>query len=92
MKKVAHERFNRGIHETRIYQFRTFEVDLNELNYRASTHPYRLTFNPHTVFLPDNGTVPRSIPSNAYSFKPMPEIFTMSAKESETHLIGIISF
>ena len=90
VKKEAHERFNKGIHETRIYQFRTFEVGVNPNNYKAARHTYRITFNPYTVYLPGDVAVPRSIPTIAYSFISISEIYAMSDKESDAYLIGII--
>lgn len=90
LRKEAHERFNKGIHETRIYQIQTFEVGVNSYDYRASRHSYRLTFNPHTVFLPDDAAVPRAIPTVSYSFVSFSDIFSMSDKESDTYLIGIV--
>lgn len=68
--------------------FQTFEVDVNCYNYRAASHTYRLTFHPHTVFLPDSGAVPRSIPTEAYSFKPISDIFTIPEKDTEKYLLG----
>ncbi|KAI9072353.1 hypothetical protein K1719_045685 [Acacia pycnantha] len=70
LNKNLHDKFRLSIFEGQIYKFAYFEVTLNVNQYKATTHPFKITFTPRTCSAEDIAT----IPSYAYSFFPIPEI------------------
>ncbi|KAI9112707.1 hypothetical protein K1719_016373 [Acacia pycnantha] len=61
-------RFRLSIKEGQIYKFANFEVTSNVNQYRATSHPFKITFTTQTYSAEDIAT----IPSYAYSFFPIP--------------------
>ncbi|KAI9095713.1 hypothetical protein K1719_026273 [Acacia pycnantha] len=82
------DKFRFSIVEGQIYKFANFEVTSNVNQYRATSHPFKITFTPRTSSAEDNAT----IPSYAYSFFPIPEIMKIDFRHPVDKLIDVVAF
>ncbi|KAI9124152.1 hypothetical protein K1719_005452 [Acacia pycnantha] len=83
-------RFHLSIKEGQIYKFANFEVTSNINQYRATSHPFKITFTSQTYSVEDEDIA--TIPSYAYSFFPIPEIMKIDFRHPVDNLIGMLYF
>ncbi|KAI9108307.1 hypothetical protein K1719_020790 [Acacia pycnantha] len=79
-------RFHLSIKEGQIYKFTNFEVTSNINQYRATSHPFKITFTSQTYSAEDEDIA--TIPSYAYSFFPISEIMKIDFRHPVDNLIG----
>ncbi|KAI9127329.1 hypothetical protein K1719_001888 [Acacia pycnantha] len=79
-------KFQISIVEGQIYKFANFEVTSNVNQYRASSHPFKITFTPRT----SSAEAIATIPTYAYSFFPIPEIMKIDFLHPVDKLIGML--
>ncbi|KAI9123064.1 hypothetical protein K1719_005953 [Acacia pycnantha] len=80
------DKFQISIVEGQIYKFANFEVTSNVNQYRASSHPFKITFTPRT----SSAKAIATIPTYAYSFFPIPEIMKIDFLHPVYKLIGML--
>lgn len=83
-----HQEYDTSIHEGGVYEFETFKVSRNSFKYRATDHPYRITFTTKTFFAPAEG----NLPHYSWDFWAVSKILSMSRDEEAEHLIGNFIF
>ncbi|KAK4275761.1 hypothetical protein QN277_018791 [Acacia crassicarpa] len=88
LNKSLHDKFRHKIIEGQIYKFANFEVTLNVNQYRATIHPFKITFTCRTFSVEDIAT----IPSYAYSFYPISEILKIDYRHPVDNLIDMLAF
>lgn len=84
MRKEQHARFNKDIGEGRAYEFEYFEVLDNELSWRPTTSPYKLTFGKQTNY--EELDVP--LPKYSFNFKQISEILNLPEDQNFPYLFG----
>ena len=85
MKPSQHARFNQGLQPGKTYEIEVFEVTANRHDYRPSTHPYKITFNPSTNF----SEVDADIPNYSFRFMEISAITAMPENQNVKYLIGM---
>ncbi|XP_028787093.1 uncharacterized protein LOC114743047 [Neltuma alba] len=81
-------RYKTNIVEGNTYLFANFIVSQNGNQYRASTHPFKITFTPQTFFADHNV----SLPAYSYSFFPISEILKATPEHHVQHLFDVMAF
>lgn len=84
MKKDQHARFNKEISEGKIYEFEYFEVTDNDLNWKPTTHRYKLTFGKQTNFALETA----EIPAFSFNLTSIHDILSLPADKNLLDLIG----
>ena len=84
--KSLAEKFLPLISEKKIYRIENFGVSKNNLNYAASTHPLKITFNNKTFVAEEEANIPVEV----FTFKPISEIKAIPEGVTVDLLIGIV--
>ncbi|XP_028752889.1 uncharacterized protein LOC114724812 [Neltuma alba] len=88
LNKSLHDKFRHGIIEGQTYFFANFEVSPNVNQYRATTHPFKITLTPRTRVA---GKL-ASLPSYSYSFFPLADIVKLDQSHVIDYLIDVLAF
>ncbi|XP_028757320.1 uncharacterized protein LOC114754709 [Neltuma alba] len=88
LTKSLHDKFRHSIIEGETYFFANFEVSANVSQYRATTHPFKITITPRTHVAEKIAIVP----SYSYSFFPLAEIEKLNEKHNIEYLIDVLAF
>ena len=83
--KHLHREYDEAVHEDGVFEFETFKVSENGYKYRATGHPFRITFTSKTYYAPIEG----SLPKYSWDFWSISKILSMPIIEEAEHLIGI---
>lgn len=67
-----------------MFEFETFKVSENGYKYRATSHPFRITFTSRTFYAP----IEAPVPNYSWDFWPISKILSMPISEEVEHLIG----
>ena len=81
-----HHDYDNSIQEESVYEFETFKVSRNGYKYKATNHPYRITFTSKTFFAPADA----GLPKYSWDFWPISKILFLSRDDEAEHLIGNI--
>ncbi|XP_028789424.1 uncharacterized protein LOC114745433 [Neltuma alba] len=87
MNRNMHDRFRTSIIEGRTYFMANFVVSDNLNQYRATSHPFKITITPQT-YITDHEA---AIKPYSYSFFPIPEILKATPAHHVLFLIDVIA-